>query len=143
MQRNHHPADNDYDKEKHDEQTDSQTKLLADHRENEVGVGVGKVEHLLTAISEPETFHPATAPRDQSLHLLQSGVLFEAFGIHKRREPGHPFRHVGGDQENAGHAAEREQAEKDRIGSRDEHDHEHRSADQRSRSEIDFQHNQK
>src|SRR6266850_438801 len=112
MQRDHQPADDDYDKKEYDEQTHPQTKLLADHRENEVGVRIGKIEHLLPAVPEPETFHSTTSPRDQSLHLLQTSVLFEAFGIHKRREPAHAFRHVRRDEENAGQATEREEAEK-------------------------------
>ena len=76
-------------------------KFLADHRENEVGVRVGQVEHFLPAVAEPETFDSAAAPRDQRLHLLQAGVLLEAFRIHESREPSHAFRHLRRDEENS------------------------------------------
>ena len=105
MQRDHRPADDDDDEEKHDEQTHPQTEFFADHRENEVGVRVGKVEHFLPAIPEAETFDSAAAPRDQRLHLLQAGVFFEAFRIHESGKPAHAFRHLGGDEENAGQPA--------------------------------------
>ncbi len=90
---------------KHDEQAHPQTQLLADHRKNEVGVGIRKVEHFLPAVSETEAFHSAAPPRDQGLHLLQTGVVLKAFRIHERGKPAHSFRHVGGDEKNSAQAA--------------------------------------
>ena len=109
-------------KEKDDEQTDPQTELLADHRENEIGVRVGKVEHFLAAVPEAEAFHSTAAPRDQCLHLLQASVVLEAFGIHKGGEPGHALRHLGRDEESPP-TPPNESSRGKRICSRDEHDH--------------------
>ena len=106
VERDHHPADDDHDEEKDDEQADAQAKLLADHRKNKVGVRVGQVEHLLPALAEPEPFHPATAPGDQGLHLLQTGVVLKFLGIHESGESRHSLRHMGRDKEDPGEAAE-------------------------------------
>src|SRR5438874_5452229 len=109
MERDHDAA-NDYDdKQKHDEQTDPQPQLFADHRENEIGVSVGKVEHFLPAVSETESIHPAAAPCDQRLHLLQSSVFFIALEICERDEALHP--RVRRANENHTGTDDREQAE--------------------------------
>src|SRR2546423_9144040 len=84
MERDHNSA-NDYDDEqKHDEQTDAQAELFADHRENEIGVRVREVEHFLPAVTETESIHSSATPRDERLHLLQSGVFFVALEIRER-----------------------------------------------------------
>ena len=85
VQRDHDSADDDDDEQKDHEQTDPQTELFADHRKNEIGVRVGQIEHFLAAVAETESFHSAAAPRDQRLHLLQTGIFLEALRIEETR----------------------------------------------------------
>ena len=108
---------------KDDEQADPQSELLADHRKNEIGVRVGQVEHFLPAVAETETFHSAAAPRDQRLHLLQTGVLLEVFRIQKGES-----RLMRSDMQVAvkkiRQARWRKHTEQDGVCSGDKHDHE-------------------
>ena len=104
VQRDHHSAHDDDDEEEHDEQTDAQTEFLADHRENEIGVRIGQVEHFLPAVAEAESFHSAAAPGDECLHLLQASASLIALRIHESREPAHALGHRCRDEENSAHA---------------------------------------
>src|SRR5437868_14669291 len=96
MQRDHHPANDDDDKQKDDEQADAQSQFLADHWKNEIGVRVGQIEHFLATVAETKPFHTAAAPRDQRLHLLQTGILFVILRMYGREEAAHSLRHAGG-----------------------------------------------
>src|SRR2546423_14246748 len=143
MQGDNHSANDDYYEKKNHQETDAQTKLFADNGKNEVGVRVGEIKHLLPAIAETESFHPAAAPREQRLHLLQTGILFEPLRIKKRREPSHSLRHLRRHHKNGTETGKRDRAEEDGIGSGDEHGHKSARAEEHSRAEIDLAKNER
>src|SRR5437773_9306457 len=101
VQRNHHSANDDDDKQEDYEQAETQTKLFTDDRKNEIGMRVREIKHFLAAVAETEPVDAATAERNQGLHLLQAGVFFETLRIEKCREPTHPLRHLRGNQKHA------------------------------------------
>src|SRR5215471_12509754 len=105
MDRDRHSADDHEHEEKNDEQTKSQTQLLANDRKNEVGVGIRKIGHFLPPVAETEAFDPAAAPRDQGLHLLQSSSEFVILGVKKSEQPAVTFGDAGGKIKNRAHSA--------------------------------------
>ena len=137
-----HAAHDDDDEQEDDEQTDAQAEFLADHREDKIGVSVRQIHHFLASISEAKPFHPAATPRDQRLHLLQAGVVLEAFRVHKRRQPCHAFGNECCNPDQPYETARANTAEQQQIRPGYKHDHEHRAANQRSRSKIDFSNDQ-
>ena len=56
-------------------------ELLADHRGDHVGVGLGQVEGLLQALAEPDAEQPAGAERDLRLDQLEAGAARVAAGV--------------------------------------------------------------
>src|SRR5437762_2880897 len=65
--------------EREDDERPGQAELLADHREEEVGVRLGEVEHLLLARAEP---HAPQAPRAEGdERLLQLEVDAERIAV--------------------------------------------------------------
>src|SRR5437762_2702083 len=69
----------DHREEPQDDERPGQAELLADHREEEVGVRLGEVEHLLLARAEP---HAPQAPRAEGdERLLQLEVDAERIAV--------------------------------------------------------------
>jgi hypothetical protein len=64
-----------------------QAQFLADHREDEVAVGVGQVEELLPAFHEAGARHPAGAHRDQALDDVVAAAARVGIGIEERLDP--------------------------------------------------------
>ena len=77
----------------HDERAD-QPELLADQREDEIGVRLGQEEHLLLALPEPDAAEAAGAEGDERLHELKAGVL----RVRPRIEEGEQAPHAIGRQ---------------------------------------------
>src|SRR3989449_11302042 len=62
----------DHREEREDDERPGQPELLADHREEEVGVRLGEVEHLLPALAEPHTPQAPRAEGDERLLQLEA-----------------------------------------------------------------------
>src|SRR5215472_11302244 len=92
MQGNHDAANNYHNEQKNHQKTESQAKFFADDWKNKIGVRIRQIEHLLSAVAQSKPFHPTAAPGDQSLHLLQSGVVLVVLRMKKCGEPPHAFR---------------------------------------------------
>ena len=105
VERDRHPANDDEDEKKNDEQTEAQTQLLAHDRENEVSVSVGQVGHFLPAVAETETVDSAAPPGDQRLHLLQAGRQLVLLRMEERQEPAIAFRNMGREVKNRADSA--------------------------------------
>ena len=79
--------------EQHDDQQRAdQAELLADDRQDEVGVRVRQVGPLLPAGAEADAPPAAGGKRVQTLHRLPSGVLRVLEGVGERGEPRQPVR---------------------------------------------------
>src|SRR5438094_468085 len=64
-----------------DDERPGQPELLADHREEEVGVRLGEVEHLLPALAEPHTPQAPRAEGDERLLELEVDAEGIAVGV--------------------------------------------------------------
>src|SRR6266576_5018491 len=93
MQCDHHSTHDHDNKQEHHQQTHSQSQFFTNHRKNEVSMGIRQIQHLLPSVTQTEAFHSAAPPGNERLHLLQSGVVFEFFRIHKRGQSAHALRH--------------------------------------------------
>ena len=89
MQRNHDAANNYHNEQKNHQKTEPQAKFFADDWKNKIGVCVRQIQHLLATVPQSEAVHPAAAPGDQRLHLLQSGVVLVVLRMKKRGEAPH------------------------------------------------------
>ena len=69
-----------------------EAELLADDREDEVGVRLGKEEELLPPVADAESAQAAGADRDQRLHRLEPLPQRIGLGIQKREQPLAPIR---------------------------------------------------
>ncbi len=69
-----------------------ETELLADDREDEVGVGVGEEHPLGATRAEPDAAHAAAAERDQRLGDLIAGVRLVLPRVHEREHAGAAVR---------------------------------------------------
>ena len=67
--------------ERQDDERSGQPELLADHREEEVGVRLGEVEHLLPALAEPHTPQAPRAEGDERLLELEVDTERIAVGV--------------------------------------------------------------
>ena len=65
-------------------------QLLADDREDEVGVRLGEVEQLLAARGEAHAGHSAAAERDERLAQLEAVAQRIAEGVEEGEDPGDP-----------------------------------------------------
>ena len=89
MQRNHDAANNYHNEQKNHQKTKPQTKLFADDWKNKICVRIRQIQHLLPTIAQPKPVHPAAAPGDQRLHLLQAGIVLVILRMKKSGEPSH------------------------------------------------------
>src|SRR6266852_4229830 len=60
-----------------------ESQLLADNRENEVGVRLGKEEEFLPSVADAQPMQAAGTDRDERLHGLESLPLRIGLGIQK------------------------------------------------------------
>src|SRR6185295_20279395 len=64
-----------------------QSELLADHREDKIGVCLRQIEHLLPPGAEPDTERPPRTESEQRLYELEAALLRVSPGIEERGEP--------------------------------------------------------
>ena len=74
----------------HDGQRHPHAELLADDGEDEIGVHLRQVVHLLAAVAEAEPGKAARTERDQRLPLLVARAVL----VLGRMQEGHPARHA-------------------------------------------------
>ena len=81
------PAVGDHPVEEHQDRHADDAQLLADHREDEVRVGLGQVEDLLHRLARAQAEQPARTQRDLPLHRLEARVGGMRPGVQERRQP--------------------------------------------------------
>jgi hypothetical protein len=86
-ERDPEPRARDDREEREDEERAREPELLADHREEKVGVRLRQVEHLLPALAEPDTPEPARPERDERLLQLEVDAERVTSGFRKATTP--------------------------------------------------------
>src|SRR5918996_133061 len=125
-----------------DEHRADETELLADHREDHVGVRLGEVEHLGDALPEALAREASGAEADQRLHDLKARAFRVAPGVEEAEDTGATVG-LGPDRDHADPDREecsREQRTERHAG--DEEDREHRPAERDGRAEVGLEQDQ-
>ncbi len=102
-------------------------------------MGIGKVEHFLSSVSQTKTFHSAGAESDQSHPLLMAFLLLVLIGMQERQKAPLSFRDVPGDAQERSNADDHQRPQILRACSCHEHHEQNCSANQERRSEIGLQ----
>ena len=138
-QRDPEAARRDHCQKAEDEDGPRQAELLADHREDEVGMRLGEVEHLLSAPPEPDAPEAARAERDEGLLQLEVDAEGIAVRVDEGKHapqavtlPEHPVGH----ERQRGEGGSGDQAHRDT--SHEQHEDE-KTAGKRSRPEVRFE----
>ena len=129
-QRHPDPEDREADEERDHEQPADQPELLADDREDEVGVRVREEVPLRPARAEADAGEPAAADRDERLRDLVSGVGLVGERMQEGEQARPPVRLGDGEDGDDRGGTERHRPEMPRAAARgDEHgrddEHEH------------------
>src|SRR5208282_3960873 len=66
------------------------SKLLADYREDEIGMRLRQIEHFLAAGAKPDTPLAAGAERDERLDQLKARTLRDLPWMKEGGQPAHP-----------------------------------------------------
>ena len=81
------PRIRDHPVEEDDAEDPEHTEFLADHRQDEIGLGLGQVEDLLDRLAEADAEQAARAERDLTLHGLEAGGRLRGPGVQERGQP--------------------------------------------------------